>query len=129
MTRLDDNQALRGGYGIYYAHVAFSQFAGQPTEGFQSNPLSPNLTAGIQPAFQLDDGFPPDRIQFPPFIDPTIDLGGFPIAVTPNGLTLPRFQNWSVTYQRHLTDNMMLDVSYIGEPGHASEPPLRPDGS
>jgi hypothetical protein len=32
-------------------------------------------------------------------------------------LTLPRFQNWSVTYQRQLTDNMMLDISYIGNRG------------
>ena len=39
------------------------------------------------------------------------------MAVTPDGLTLPRFQNWSVTYQRQLTDQMMLDVSYIGNRG------------
>jgi hypothetical protein len=32
-------------------------------------------------------------------------------------LTLPRFQNWSVTYQRQLTSNMMLDMSYIGNHG------------
>jgi hypothetical protein len=115
--RLSDRQALRGGYGIYYAHVAFSQFVGQPTQGFQSNPFAPNLTNGIFPAFYLDEGFPQDRIQFPPFIDPTINLGGSPIAVTPDGLRLPRFQNWSATYQRQLTDNMMLDVSYIGNRG------------
>ena len=36
---------------------------------------------------------------------------------TPAGLTLPRFQNWSVTYQRQLTDNMMLTTSYIGNRG------------
>ena len=35
----------------------------------------------------------------------------------PDGLTLPRFQNWSVTFQRQLSDNMMLDVSYIGNRG------------
>ena len=58
-----------------------------------------------------------DRVQFPPFIDPTINLGGNVTAVTPDGLTLPRFQNWSVTYQRELTDNMMLDISYIGNRG------------
>jgi hypothetical protein len=34
--------AIRGGYGIYYAHVAFDQFIGQPTEGFQSNALAPH---------------------------------------------------------------------------------------
>jgi hypothetical protein len=115
--RLDDKQALRGGYGIYYAHVAFSQFAGNPTLGFSSGPFAPNLNNGVTPAHHLDAGFPEDRIQFPPFINPAINLGASVPAVTPDGLTLPRFQNWSVTYQRQLTDNMMLDVSYIGNRG------------
>jgi len=115
--RLDDRQALRGGYGIYYAHVAFSQFGGQPTQGFASSPFAPNNTNGIFPAHHLDSGFPEGLIQYPPFIDPTINLGGNVVAVTPDGLTLPRFQNWSVTYNRQLTDNMMLDVSYIGNRG------------
>ena len=34
-----------------------------------------------------------------------------------DGLTLPRFQNWSITYERQLTSNMMVDVSYIGNHG------------
>jgi len=115
--KVDDRQAIKGGHGMYYAHVAFSQFIGEPTQGFQSNPLAPNLTGGLFPAFYLDDGFPEDRIQRPPFVDPTINLGGSPIAVLPDGLTLPRFQNWSLTYQRQLTANMMLNVSYIGNRG------------
>ncbi|PYR89566.1 MAG: hypothetical protein DMF84_23965 [Acidobacteria bacterium] len=115
--RVNDRSAIRGGYGIYYAHVAFDQFVGQPTLGFQSNALAPNTTNGISPAFQLDQGFPASRIQQPPFVDPTFGLGTAPIAVAPDGLTLPRFQNWSVTYERQLTSNMMLDVSYIGNHG------------
>ena len=115
--RLGDKNAFRGGYGIYYSGVAFSQFVGQPTLGFQANLLAPNLTNGLAPAFYLDDGFPQNRVVRPPFIDPTFANGTSPIAVAPNGLTLPRFQNWSVTYQRQLTDNMMLDVSYIGNRG------------
>jgi hypothetical protein len=53
----------------------------------------------------------------PPFIDQAFQLGGSPIAVPVDGLTLPRFENWSVTVQRQLTDNMMLDISYIGNRG------------
>jgi hypothetical protein len=115
--RLGEKQALKGGYGIYYSGIAFDQFVGQPTLGFSSNMLAPNTTNGQSPAFYLDNGFPQDRVQRPPFINPGFQLGGSPIAVPPDGLTLPRFQNWSVTYQRQLTDNMMLDVSYIGNRG------------
>jgi TonB dependent receptor-like, beta-barrel len=35
--RLGEKHALRGGYGIYYSGVAFDQFVGQPTLGFQAN--------------------------------------------------------------------------------------------
>ena len=84
--------------------------------GFQANLLAPNLTNGVQPAFYLDNGFPQNRIVHPPFIDPRLPTDA-PLAVAPDGLTLPRFQNWSVTYQRQLTTNMMLDVSYIGNRG------------
>lgn len=115
--RLGEKQALRGGYGIYYSGIAFDQFVGQPTLGFSSNMLAPNTTNGQFPAFYLDDGFPQDRVVEPPFIDPAFQLGSSPIAVPPDGLTLPRFENWSATYQRQLTDSMMLDVSYIGNRG------------
>src|SRR5262249_20630101 len=69
------------------------------------------------PSFLLDSGFPTQNIKFPPFIDPTIANGGGVPAVAPDGETLPRFQNWSVTFERRLTRNMMLDVSYIGNHG------------
>ena len=115
--RLGEKDAIRGGYGVYYAGVAFSQFVGQPTLGFAANLLAPNLTNGREPAFYLDSGFPADRVVRPPFIDPTFANGANVIAVPVDGLTLPRFQNWSVTYQRQLTENMMLDVAYIGNRG------------
>jgi hypothetical protein len=114
--RLGDRNAIRGGYGIYYSGVAFGQ-GPAPTVGFQSNLLAPNLSNGVSPAFYLDDGFPQDRVRFPPFIDPAFANGTAPAAVTPNGLTLPRWQNWSVTYQRQISSNMMLGLSYIGNHG------------
>jgi hypothetical protein len=53
----------------------------------------------------------------PPFINPSLQNDADIIAVATDGLTLPRFQNWSVTYQHQLASNMMLDVSYIGNHG------------
>ncbi|MEO5823053.1 MAG: TonB-dependent receptor [Vicinamibacteraceae bacterium] len=115
--RLGEKQTVRGGYGIYYSGVAFDQFVGQPTVGFQANLLAPNDSNGVQPAFYLDNGFPQSRVTQPPFINPTFANNNNVIAVPEDGLTLPRFQNWSATYQRQLTENMMLDVSYIGNRG------------
>lgn len=115
--RIGDRNVIRGGYGVYYSGVAFDQFITQPTIGFQANPTAPNLTNGLNPAFYLDQGFPQDKIVRPPFIDPTFANGTAPIAVAPNGLTLPRFQNWSLTVERQIKSNMTLDLSYIGNRG------------
>ena len=115
--RLGDKNAIRGGYGIYYAGVAFAQFVGQPTLGSRRTCWRPNLTNGARPRSISTTGSRRIVVERPPFIDPTFANGTSPLAVAPDGLTLPRFQNWSVTYQRQLTDNMMLDVSYIGNHG------------
>ena len=115
--RLGSKNAIRGGYGIYYSGVSFDQFIGQPTIGFQASPFAANNSNGQKPAFYLDNGFPQNLIVQPPFIDPTFANGTAPLAVAKDGINMPRYQNWSLTFERQLTNSMMLDVSYIANRG------------
>lgn len=115
--RLSDKDVIRGGYGIYYSGVAHSQFTGLPILGFENFPAANNTNGGLSATYHWDDGIPRDLIIRPPFVDPTVSLNQAPITVAEDDLTLPRFQNWSLTIQRQLSDNMVLDVSYIGNRG------------
>jgi len=114
--KLNDHNVVRGGYGIYYAGVTFGQ-GSAPIIGFQGNPTAPNLTNGLYPAFNLDQGFPRSAIRLPPFIDPTFSNGTSPVGYPADGLTQPRYQNWSMTYQRQIGQSMMIDANYIGNKG------------
>ena len=60
--RINDRSALRGGYGIYYAHVAFDQFVGQPTLGFQDNALAAEHDKRHPAGVSSGSGLPASKI-------------------------------------------------------------------
>jgi hypothetical protein len=115
--RLGDDSVIRGGYGVYYAGVVMSQFQSSPTFGFSSNPTVTDLTNGRQAAFNWDNPFPQQNIILPPFLDPGTANGQGVTWMNPNGLTLPRYENWTLSFQQQLQDNLLFDISYIGNKG------------
>lgn len=129
---LTNKNVMRGGYGIYYGIVNADQWMGKPITGYQTTPTAPNLTGGRQAAFWWDAatscptevtsqgigcGFPAADIILPPNLTPGVANGTSVTTIQPDQNTLPRYQNWSLSYQRQLTDNMMIDIDYVGNHG------------
>ena len=108
---------IRGGYGVYYASVNMNQFAASPDIGFSTNPTAPNLTNGFSPAVMWDNGFPTSDIKLPPSLNPAIANGTRPTTLAPGSFNLPRYQNWTLTAERQIGNNMVLDLSYIANRG------------
>jgi Carboxypeptidase regulatory-like domain len=108
---------IRGGYGVYYASVNMNQFAASPDIGFSTTPTAPNLTNGFSPAITWDKGFPSANVVLPPSLSPSIANGTGPTTLAPGSFNLPRYQNWTLTAERQVGNNMVLDLSYIANRG------------
>ena len=92
-------------------------FNANPNYGYSTNPTVTDLTNGRQAAFSLDSGFPQSAVTIPPQITPTLANGSNLQYMNPKGDTLPRYQNWTLSVQRQLTQSLMIDVAYVANHG------------
>jgi hypothetical protein len=132
---MNSKTVIRGGYGMYYAGVQADSWDPYPVDGYQTNPVAPNTSNGLAPAFYFNGtgtcppqltqlstvtiscGWPAGSIVLPPQLKADVSNGGNPVGVDPRTYTMPRYQNWSVSFQRQLTANMGIDIAYVGNHG------------
>ena len=104
---------VRGGYGIYYSPLQYTDFGGRMQQGFSSSPALGSVD-NFTRAFNWDAGFP--NVPQPPSLDPTQLNGQFGMDyVKPEYGQPGKIQSWSIQIQRQVTGDMVATVGYVGQ--------------
>ena len=111
---IDQKTVLRAGYGIYYAagNGLMGGFCIRCATGFATT------ASGVGGA-NWDNGFAPTAsFLAPPIVNPSAGNAADEIYyISPKSGTAPRFQNWSLGFQRELPFKFVAEVAYIGNRG------------
>ncbi len=103
---------VRGGYGIIYAPLQYTDFGGNMVQGYSATPTfnSPN---GFTPAANWNNGFP--AYAAPPFLNPSVVNTGDPNVIQPRFGQPSIVQSWSFQVQGQISKDMIATVGYVGQ--------------
>ena len=114
---LNTKTLIRAGWGLFYDRAYYPGWgAGMAQDGFNSNVSFGSTLAGVQPAFDIQNGFPQNYTP-PPFI--TADYrNGSSLTYRPlDGNERARAQQWNLTIDREISPGFTLGVAYVGSHG------------
>ncbi|HEY7212054.1 MAG TPA: TonB-dependent receptor, partial [Bryobacteraceae bacterium] len=103
---------FRGGYGIIYSPLQYTDFGGSQVQGFSSTPVFPSPD-GFGPAFDWDQGVP--AYPHAPLTDPSIVNKGNPNYIQPRFGQPGIIQSWSFQVQRQLSKDTVATLGYAGQ--------------
>ncbi len=104
---------VRGGWGIYYSPLQYTDFGGRMQQGYSASPTVSSPDA-FNPAFAWDNGFP--NVTLPPSLDPTQKNGQNGMDYIQPGYGQPgRIQSWTIQVQGQVTKDMVATLGYVGQ--------------
>ena len=108
---------VRTGYGIFFSNAFYPQWAGGISQqGFNATYSLSSTMGGLQPAFILSQGLPPDPNP-PPFIDPGFRNGKSILYRPFEANRLPYSQQWNLTIEHQFTNDFYISTAYVGNKG------------
>jgi hypothetical protein len=103
---------IRGGYGIIYSPLQYTDFGGSQVQGYTATPTFVSSN-GFTPAFNWDSGFP--AFALGPITDPSLVNGGNPNYIQSRFGQPGIIQNWSFQIQGQVSKNMVATLGYVGQ--------------
>ena len=110
---LRQKTVIRGGAGILYGPLVYTDFGGGTVTGYTANPVAPSHN-GFDPSFEIDNGMP--AFAPPPNEDPGYFNGGYvPGSYIKADAARPAtVYNWNLEVQQQLADDLLMTIGYVG---------------
>lgn len=103
---------IRGGYGVIYSPLQYTDFGGSQVQGYSATPVF-NSADTFTPAFNWDNGFP--AFQPAPITDPSLVNKGNPNYIQPRFGQPGIIQSWSFQVQGQVSKDMVATIGYVGQ--------------